>query len=197
MGQSSYKSKCILLLTPGGVSTNAECLFRRVYHPMLLVPNLQTLTEIELTAEFRSQGVSTVKRFTIRKDGNIIQTNTYLLTFHLSSPPDSIKAGFVSIPLQTYIPNPLRCFKCQRYGHGTSSCRSEVHCAKCGESSHDTSECNATALHCLNCKGNHAASSKDCPIWKQEKKINEIKCTQKITYQEAKKTVLAGQALKT
>ena len=150
------------------------------------------MSEFDMIGEFRSQGVTNVRRFTIRKNGEIIHTNTYLLTFSLTTPPHSIKAGFVSVPLHTYIPNPVRCFKCQKYGHGASSCRGVVHCANCGETSHDTSDCKASTHYCLNCKGDHAASSKDCPIWKREKRINEVKCSQNIFYQEARKIILAG-----
>ncbi len=147
------------------------------------------MTELDLCSELHSQSVTHVKRFTIRKDGDTIATNTYLLTFSLSTPPTKIKAGFISLPIEAYIPNPLRCYKCQKYGHGTSSCRGSIKCPHCGDDSHVSEDCTATSKHCINCKGAHSASSKDCPVWKTEREVNKIKYTQNISFREAKKLV--------
>ncbi len=57
---------------------------------------LSDMTEVDIAAELKSQGVTSVKRFT-RKDGDtIVKTSTYLLTFCLSTVPKSIKAGHMT-----------------------------------------------------------------------------------------------------
>lgn len=64
-------------------------------------------------------------------------------------------------------PRPMRCFKCQRFGHVASVCRSAKRCVRCGsdDPSHP-SECNEPP-HCCNCEGSHAASSSECSTFRQ------------------------------
>ena len=79
-------------------------------------------TEENLT-EYLIQRVTACKRFTIKKDGNLIETNTLLITFNTTSLPKSLKKFFYRIvPVEVYIPNPLRCFNCQRFGHHENTC---------------------------------------------------------------------------
>ena len=73
---------------------------------------LAHLDENELCEELDDQGVIRVKRFTKRVDGNIVKLNTYLLTFKSSTPPKAINVGPYRTKVDTYVPNPTRCFKC-------------------------------------------------------------------------------------
>ena len=83
-----------------------------------------------------------------------------------------------------FVPNPLRCLKCQRFGYGQNTCRG---CETC-EKGHDGKSCQKDPM-CKNCKGDHMSSSKQCPIWKKEKEILKVKTEKKITYPEAKRIV--------
>ncbi len=91
------------------------------------------MLELDIVSEMKEQGVLYVKRFTIRKNNEVQQTNTYLFSFSTPTAPTSIKAGYCNIKVETYIPNPLRCFKCQKFGHGVNTCTLSVVCAHCGE----------------------------------------------------------------
>ncbi|XP_046567997.1 ankyrin repeat and KH domain-containing protein mask-like [Haliotis rubra] len=71
------------------------------------------MSEEDFASELADEGVSAVKRFTIKKEGIIVKTNTYLLTFDRSSLPKSIKAGYFNIGVDLYVPSPLRCYECQ------------------------------------------------------------------------------------
>ncbi|XP_071091228.1 uncharacterized protein [Haliotis cracherodii] len=123
---------------------------------------LSDMSEEEIATELEDQAVTAVKRFTIKKDGVITNTNTYLMTFARTSLPQSIKAGYFHIGVDVYVPNPLRCYKCQHFGHGFKSCRNSVVCHRCGDS-HESSDCDHD-LKCANCSGPHVASSKSCPV---------------------------------
>ncbi|XP_061170361.1 uncharacterized protein LOC133179681 [Saccostrea echinata] len=90
--------------------------------------------------------------------------------------------------IEMFVPNPLRCFKCQRFGHGQSNCKASEACFKCGEEEHDGKSCQKDPKS-RNCKGGHMASSKHCPIWKKEKEIQKVKVEKRIPYSEAKKLV--------
>ena len=87
--------------------------------------------------------------------------------------------------------NPLRCYRCQRFGHHESRCKSEIErCKKCGDDAdfHNESNC-PNLLKCVNCNGSHEVTSKSCPSWIKEKEILKIKYTQNISFPEARKIV--------
>ena len=148
--------------------------------------DLDDIPELEIQKELESQGVVHVKRFTKKRNNIVEPTNTYLLTFGIPALPSSIKVGFYQMKIEMFVPNPLRCFKCQRFGHGQTNCKGSETCFKCGEEGHDGKDCK-NEQKCKNCKGNHMASSRKCPIWINEKQIQKIKAEKRITYHEAKK----------
>ena len=99
--------------------------------------------------------------------------------------------------LRVLVPNPLRCFKCQRFGHGSSTCRQSARCQQCGQTPHDGSECSAPKV-CLSCgSSDHTVSSSQCPIWKEEKAICEVKAKSGVSYPEARRQVKATTATPT
>ncbi|GBN69365.1 hypothetical protein AVEN_15741-1 [Araneus ventricosus] len=92
------------------------------------------------------------------------------------------------LSVRTYIPNPLRCFKCQRFGHSKISCRGTLTCSRCAEVGHESTDCTRTEK-CVNCKGEHTSFSRNCIAWRQEKEIISTKIKKQISYQEASKLV--------
>ncbi|XP_048252611.1 uncharacterized protein LOC125380895 [Haliotis rufescens] len=151
---------------------------------------LSEMTEEEIAAELKHQGVTVVQRFTRKtEDGNILKTQTYLFTFSTSTVPSSIKAGYFRV--EVYVPNPLRCFKCQHFGHGAKSCTAKTRCSRCS-GPHEGTEC-TNEIKCANCSGKHLSSSKSCPIFDHESKILKIKHTNNISYSDAKKLLVPSQ----
>ncbi|XP_055924719.1 uncharacterized protein LOC129956798 [Argiope bruennichi] len=147
-------------------------------------------SETELVQELRSQKVCAAHRIKIKRNGTLIPTKHVILTFSSPELPKFIRAGYVQSKVKPYVPNPLRCFKCQRFGHSQGTCRGSLRCAKCSADDHETSVCSSQALKCLNCSGPHSAYSRDCPKWKMEKEIQSLKVKRNITYAEARKFVL-------
>jgi len=75
--------------------------------------------EDEILEELKSQGVRDIYNILTKDDsGNKRNTNTFIVTFHTASIPKHIKIGYLRIPVELCIPNPLRCFNCQKFGHG-------------------------------------------------------------------------------
>ena len=149
---------------------------------------LDGMSEADILSSLEAQHVTSVKRMTIKKGDNIIATGTYVLTFGVPELPSTLKLGYLKVRVDVFIPNPLRCFQCQKFGHGQLSCRGRLTCFRCGEAGHNGRECEADPK-CRNCQGAHMAVSKDCPIWKSEKQIQQIKVTNNITFAEARKMV--------
>ncbi|GBN64088.1 hypothetical protein AVEN_135943-1 [Araneus ventricosus] len=142
----------------------------------------------KITEELSSQGVTHVRRITIRRDGQLLNTKHLILTFDSAKLPEHIKAGYMRLSVRTYIPNPLRCFKCQRFGHSKTSCRGTLTCARCAEVGHESTDCTRTEK-CVNCKGEHTSFSRNCSAWKQEKEIISTKIKKQISCQEARKLI--------
>ncbi|VDI71020.1 Hypothetical predicted protein [Mytilus galloprovincialis] len=147
---------------------------------------LGDLTVEEIGEELSSQGVTDVIRFQIKKNGNIIKLNTYLLTFRTPTPPPSITLGCFGIRVDMFIPNPIRCFTCQKFGHGSKQCRGKQRCFKCSDEGHEGTNCNSESSKCVNCGESHFSSSRDCPVYLKEKNIIKIKTERNISYPEAK-----------
>ncbi|GFV09664.1 putative RNA-directed DNA polymerase from transposon BS [Trichonephila clavipes] len=80
------------------------------------------------------QGVTEVRRIKIKKETSLFPTKHLILTFNSPKLPSNIKAGYLNCKLRPYIPNPLRCFKCQRFGHSQNSCRGQLTCSRCATS---------------------------------------------------------------
>ena len=146
--------------------------------------------ETEIVDYLKEQGVTACTRFTIKKDHETVETNTLLLTFNTVDVPKSLKIFYRIVPVDMYVPNPLRCFNCQRFGHHESNCPVDIGsvCEKCGTGGHDhhTSSCK-NKPKCVNCGKEHLSRSNTCEIWKKEKEIMKIKATKNVTYLEAKK----------
>ena len=103
--------------------------------------DLKSISEDELRMELREQGVTDIKRIQTTKNGKKENTNTIILTFGKHELPEFITAGYLRLAVSQFIPNPLRCFKCQRFGHHKDRCRSDMACQVCSEVGHDTREC--------------------------------------------------------
>ena len=149
-------------------------------------------TEKDICEYLKSQGVMAVKRFTIKKDHEVIETNTLLLTFNSITVPKTLRIFYQFVPVDIYVPNPLRCFNCQRFGHHESDCPIDYCsvCEKCGTGGfhHLASAC-PNPVKCVNCGLNHLSRSNVCEVWKKEKEIMKIKVTRNLTYLEARKIV--------
>ena len=110
----------------------------------------------------------------------------YVLTIKGQNIPKKINIGYLKKETRPYIPNPQRCFQCQKFGHTKNSCKGKAVCAGCGEEGHNLDDCQ-NEPKCVNCQGDHVAISRDCPKWKIEKDIVTLKYTEKISFADAGK----------
>ena len=141
-------------------------------------------------------GVTAASIIHVRDGDSRRRTNTVILTFASPQPPKHITAGYLRVPVEPYIPNPLRCFNCQKYGHSSRACKSTALCMHCGESGHEAAHCK-NQKKCVNCKGDHSASSRECPKWNLEKRVQQIKVERGISFPDARKAVLSEQSANT
>jgi hypothetical protein len=149
---------------------------------------LRDCDDTEVLAALGPQGVVEVKHILTKRNEKLEPTNTFILTFKTPTPPKSVKIAYMNVSVDLYIPNPLRCYKCQRFGHGKNACNRNPVCAKCGQEGHDDTACQAP-MHCANCSGTHAAFSKECSHWSKQKEITQLKFEKNISFFEARQIV--------
>ena len=129
--------------------------------------------------------ITDVQHIVIKKNNTKIKTNTLILTFNTPKIPDSLKICYLNIPVSQYVPNPIRCYKCQRFGHVTSKCKHNEVCARCSATGHKDDTC--TKEHkCVNCEENHASYNKKCSFYKREYDIQHIRVSQNVSFFEAR-----------
>jgi hypothetical protein len=147
---------------------------------------LADLDTSELVDNLKIVGVTDARNIMQNRNGNRTKTAAVILTFARPILPTSIKAGYSIIKVEPYIPNPLRCFTCQGYGHHQATCRRAKICARCGKPDHGTETC-TIAPCCANCKGDHPAYATSCPKWREEKEICKAKVTYNVSFPEARR----------
>ena len=83
-----------------------------------------------------------------------------------------------------HIPTPLRCKQCQDYGHLAKECKKSPVCGKCSDK-HNTNTCTSEISKCKHCGEAHYTGSGSCNTHKEEKKIQRIITTRKLTREGA------------
>ena len=150
-------------------------------------PDLRNSSEI--LEGTRSQGVTAVKRFKIKRNCQLKDTNTFVFTFNTPTLPKTVKVAYFRVNVEIYIPNPLRCHNCQKYGHHENRCTKDPICANCGEPANHTEQSCTKEPNCVNCGGKHSANSKECQVWHKEKEILTVKFTRNLSFPEARKSL--------
>ncbi|GFW95714.1 putative RNA-directed DNA polymerase from transposon X-element [Trichonephila clavipes] len=105
--------------------------------------DLLNVSTEEIKENMLDQNVCDVRRITIRRDGQELNTKHLILTFSTLELPQSVKAAYLHCPVRPYIPNPLRCFQCQRFEHLKTVYRGQPTCSRCAEVGHDSADCKA------------------------------------------------------
>lgn len=155
---------------------------------VIYCPDLLNCSLDEILEGLKDQGVITVRRIKTKRDGNLIDSPNHILTFNNPILPKRVKVAFYSLQVRLYVPPPMRCFKCQKFGHTSVRCEKEQICI-CGKPLHVGNPC-VEPLTCINCNGSHSARSRNCPVFKQETAIQEIKAKENISYFEAKRRII-------
>ncbi|XP_075210630.1 uncharacterized protein LOC142317981 [Lycorma delicatula] len=143
--------------------------------------------EEEIIEEMSSQGVIHCGRLTMRRNGDVPPSAPQVFTFNKPNLPDRVGAGIHRLDVCAFIPQLMRCFKWQRFGHtAVRFVRQEI--CVCIFETHEDNLCKDPTV-CINCKGHHNWHSRNCPVHKLETAIQEVMILHKISYPEARKIV--------
>jgi hypothetical protein len=130
----------------------------------------------EIQTSLKENGFSAVNIVRISNKDNNGPSRTIKISFTDVQNRDTfsqvgLQIGFLHFPVERAIQKnkPPQCFICLQYGHVAKYCKSQQQvCARCGND-HRLDQCpNENQVpQCLNCKGNHFATSTDCSKFKE------------------------------
>ena len=165
--------------------------------------DLKYSSDEEILDELKEQKVIGIKRAKKRgENGDLFETGLYFVTFDVRQTPSEIKVGYENLEVRPFIPEPLRCFVCLKFGHGQKFCRTpdEKKCGNCAEKIH-TDRGKGEKCHkeprCVNCGSrDHGSFAKSCNIYKMEQEISAIRVNKKIPYGSAKREYMISHPLR-
>ena len=141
-------------------------------------------SDADLLDDLKDQGVT--KAFRILRNRRE-ETNTVILTFDSPTPKKQVLIMNQVLDVKIYVARPIRCFKCQKFGHTKARCTKKQNvCGKCSET-HLENECTATTPKCANCNGEHHSFDRKCPKYIEKKSILEISAKKHISIKDAEK----------
>ena len=144
------------------------------------------MTEMEIRMELQERGVVEVYRVTVKKDTEKVPTITLFLTFNTLDLPKEITVSYLKVKVALFVPNPMHCFNCNKFGHTSQRCKVAAKCPGCGKDKHE-GQCEGPKLVP---NGPHASSTKDCPVWQKEE-IQRVRVEKRISFPEARQLVEA------
>ena len=155
---------------------------------------LSLCTIEEIKREIKKQGATGVKRVSIKKGGKM-ETNTYIMAFNTPKIPEKIKVGYTMERVGQYVPNPLRCYKCQKYGYYEDNCRGRKYEGNVVNKILITTLMNVNFQINVLTDGDHPVYARSCDSWKLQNEIMAIKHRSNIPYHKALKIVTESKTL--
>src|SRR5208282_285729 len=85
-------------------------------------------------------GADFFRRIRRRVDGTLQDTTAVVLGY-VDNPPDRVKFGYRCYRTRPYVPDPLQCHRCLKFGHTQATCRATtVRCPRCA-GDHEFANC--------------------------------------------------------
>nr|XP_041632964.1 uncharacterized protein LOC121502908 [Drosophila kikkawai] len=147
--------------------------------------DLRGLEESVIVQELANQKVTEVRKILKRDNGALKETGLLIITFNTHNLPEYIMIGYQRTSVRVYIPLPMRCNNCFKYGHLHKFCKNNKICYNCGEEHHidptSNIKCNRPQK-CINCNieqlaNPHNSTSKKCPVFLKQQELQAIKTT--------------------
>ena len=162
---------------------------------VIYCPDLEDVSEDDIADGLSAFGVVSARRIKSRRAGVLMPTHNIILTFNQLDLPREVPVGYVKVKVRQYIPNPMRCFKCLRFGHIRGNCDNPPTCSMCAGTDHTGDDCTSQSRKCINCGDNqtpHTAFDPKCPSLLREKEMLAIKYTERVSFKEARDRVNAS-----
>ncbi|KAG7178173.1 Nucleic-acid-binding protein from mobile element jockey-like 7 [Homarus americanus] len=158
---------------------------------------LRYLLELPVEVIIRHSKVTKAERCVTTRDK--AQTKQVLVDIKGTVPEEADLGNWGTYKLHPFVPEPLRCYKCQKFGHHQSRCHKQVRCGNCSRS-HKTEMCiqkhkegSTTTAKCPNCGKKHHVWSTSCPERRERMKVAMAKIKPQNTTEAPQSTFVWGQ----
>ena len=156
---------------------------------IIFCPDLEDVGDEDIEDGLEEFGVIAARRIKAKRNGVLAPTHNIILTFNQLDLPKEVVVGYLKVKVRPYVPSPLRCFRCLRFGHTREYCKNRPTCGRCAATDHDSSDCRAETLRCINCDATqtpHDAFDRSCPELLREREIMALKVSERLTFREAR-----------
>ena len=153
-------------------------------HKVVAIGVHQTVSEDDIKTELAKSNIKINKVQRLKFNGQ--PTRKVVIEFENEQDMkialfSGIYFGRIRIRCESYRTTPpvTQCYKCQGFNHIAKDCKKEQKCVRCA-GAHKSTECpdkDKASLKpkCSNCNGDHVASSRECPKFKDQVKIQADK----------------------
>lgn len=125
-----------------------------------------------------------------------VPTRSVRMVFEGRSLPSHVVLFSTRIQVSPFVPNTNVCFNCFRVGHIGRSCKGSGRCLHCGKNKHDNSVAcdgkNSPTPRCINCGGQHLATSFSCPEVVMHRSAVTLAATENISISDARNRLKAN-----
>ena len=97
---------------------------------VIYCPDLEDTSDDDIVDGLAEYGVTAVRRFHTKK-GGVTTAHNLILTFNRLDLLREVFVEYLSVRVHPYIPVPMRCFSCLRFGHTRTNCWKSETCGKC------------------------------------------------------------------
>lgn len=144
--------------------------------------------EFELTADSPVEILRCIRNYRRTKDSdgkdNKTPTGSMRIIFKGNSIPTEITLGYIKVPIKHYV-SFVQCYRCYRYNHYALHCKQNVElCRDCFNKHAKENPC--SDIICINCKGNHAPTNKNCPARAKAFAIKKLMTIENLSLKEAR-----------
>jgi hypothetical protein len=140
----------------------------------------------------KEQKVTDIKMLTSTINGHTTNTGVVFVTFGVNVLPEYLTIGLLRVRVRPYIPTPMRCFACHKFGHLSKHCtlKDSPTCYNCNNTKHihnKEDKCTNPAF-CVNCgETSHNSYNRNCKEYRRQVEIQTIRVTQNVSMAEAVK----------
>lgn len=153
-------------------------------------------TDEAIIDELKEHGVVKVRNIPLKNSKGAARGPVFVLYFQKDEIPSQLRIAYEVVKVRPYVPEPLRCFRCNKLNHMAKDCRlpAEVKvCLNCGEI-HELIKgirCQREPK-CVNCNGPHSSASKECTKFLMERDLLKLSVDKKMKVSEVKMAVKSG-----
>jgi len=137
------------------------------------------------------------RRIRIDSETKFIPSRTVCLKFSGQILPKYVFLCRNRYEVFPFVPKIKICYSCYRVGHISKACKGKSRCIFCGNDPHENDisclEKNKPPK-CINCQGEHLASSHDCPIVSRHKMVLSLAASENIPLVDARRKIHLNNA---